>query len=557
MADHRPTPQRPPDEPIMWLDYTTGQGLDPQGRPISPIIGGRRKHPNLFDLIETARFGRAERLILCGDIPKGHDWLLPTANQIARGVDLTPGWSDTGHYLGDPPRGRFLHTETRHRLAVSTTAEWFGDAHLTPQQAEFSYRTLTSVVASAMERPDWSLMRSPAATGLNLWKQRFDKVRDFVMEPIDPAIGELIQATEPQHRSEHFIAGPGRCDCGDCLPLMPAGPMPGFAYADGRFMYHGVTRGLVGSAPAWMLTGPEAEALFTSGNLSKSGLHQGAFEPARYKVRYTIPDYWDHLGIFPIKHTDRARGWHWPNRPGFTGEAWVNAIELRTAILEGGWRVEFLEGIRFTRSNAIEPFSNAIGKMLKDLDQRRAVGAIGAGAHSMAGSAIKHMFRVTIGSFSRRQRNTTRFATTFDQVSANAVGEVRAAANGGYIYQVPSNQRPDDAETYHPEIAALLWGAARARVLRYAPPGKAQVYGALQIEPSRLIGIQGDAIYTTIPEPFTFPVDAGGIDDGENGRIRLKGYLPGPLDAPLTINERHDLSRQAEDAGPNGAFDTN
>lgn len=554
MADQRPTPQRPKDEAIMWLDYATGRGLDPQGRPISPIIGGRRKHPNLHDLIETARFGRADRLILCGEFPKGHDWLLPTASQIARNIDLTPGWTDTGHYLGDPPRGRFLHAETRHRLAVSTTAEWFGETRLTPAQARYSYDLLTHVVAAAMDRPDWALMRSPAATGLNLWKQRFDKVRDFVMEPIDPAIGELIQATEPQHRSEHFVEGPGRCDCGACLPLMSPGPMPGFAYADGRFMYHGVTRGLVGSAPAWMLTGPQAEALFTSGERTKSGLHQGAFEPARYKVRYTVPDWWDHLGIFPMKQTEFARGWHWPNRPGFVGEAWVNAVELRTAILEGGWQVEFLEGIRFTRSNAIEPFANAIGKMLKDLDKQLGTHEVPAPAHAIVTASIKHLFRVTVGSFSRRQRNTTRFAATFEDVAANAVGEVRAAANGGFIYQVPTNSRPDDVETYHPEIAALLWGAARARVLRYAPPGQTKVYGALQVDPGKLIGIQGDAIYTTEPERWTLPTAHGGIDDGENGRIRLKGYLPGPIDAPLTIHERHDLSHQAEEAGTGDVY---
>jgi len=545
----RPQPTRPPDEAIIWLDYTTGTGLDPARQPISPIIGGRRKHPNLFDLIETARFARATMLVLCGDVPHGYSWLLPTEAQIVKGTDLTPGWVDTGHYLGDPPRGRFLHTETKHRLTITTTTEWFGDQPLTPVQAEFSYRTLTHVVAMGIERPEWGLMRSPSATGLNIWKQRFDKVRDFEMEPISRDIGELIQATDPQHRNEHYVEGPGRCDCGDCIPLMPAGDMPGFTYADGRFMYQGVARGYRGSAPAWMLTGPEAEALFTSGKQQKSGLHDGAFHPARYKVRYTIPDYWDHLGLFPVKLDGAGRGWHWPNRPGFTGETWINNVELQTALLEGGWHVEFLEGIQFTKTNVLEPFSTAIGNMIDQVDHRLQIGEIGPGAHSAVSGALKHMFRVTIGSFSRRSRGTTRFAATFDEVSPNAVGRVQPAANGGFVYQVPSKTRPDDAETYHPEIAALLWGRARSRVLRYAPPGKNRVYGALQIEPAKLIGIQGDAIYTTEPETWTYPEARGGIDDGANGRIRIKGYLPGPLPAPLTLEERQELSRQAEANG--------
>ena len=544
----RPTPTRPPEDASLWLDFTTGQGLDPAGQALSPVIGGRRKHPNLADLLETARYSRANRIVLCGEVPNGYAWLLPTQTQTAKGIDITPGWTDVGHYLGDPPRGRFLHTETQHRVTVTTTAEWFGDMTLTPRQAEFSHKVLTTVVAQAMDRPDWSLMRSPSATGLNVWKQRFDNVRDFQMEPIDRAIGELIQATEPQHRSEHYVAGPGRCDCGNCPPLITATDIEGFAYADGRFMYQGVSKGLRGSAPAWMLTGPQAEALFTGGKPA-GGFNQGAFHPARYKVRFTIPDWWDHLGFFPIKLEGAGRGWHWPNRPGFTGEAWVNMMELRTAIAEGGWDIEFLEGIHFTKTNVVEPFANAIGKMLTDLDNRLATGQIGLGAHAAVSSAIKHMFRVTIGSFSRRSRNTTRFAATFEQISPNAVGRVTPASNGGFVYQVPSKARPSDEETWHPEIAALLWGASRTRVLRYAPPRDNRVYGATQIDPDKLIGIQGDAIYTTQPQPWTFPIANGGIDDGANGRLRIKGYLAGPIPAPMSIDARQQLSNQAEENG--------
>lgn len=546
----KPTPTRPAEDTILWLDYTTGQGLDPARKPISPVIGGRRKTPNLADLLETARYARANRIVLCGDAPNGYAWLLPTNAQLAKGQELTPGWTDTGHYLGDPPRGRFLHTETQHRVTVTTTSEWFGDMTLTPEQAAFSHDTLTSVVAQAIDRPDWSLMRSPGATGLNVWKQRFDGVRDFAMEPIAKDIGELIQATEPQHHHDHFVAGPGRCDCGDCPPLITIPEIEGFAYADGRFMFHGVARGLRGSAPAFMLTGQQAQALFTSGKPTAGGFHEGAFHPARYKVRYTIPDYWDHMGIFPIKHDGAGRGWHWPNRPGFIGETWVNAVELRTAISEGGWNIEFLEGIQFTKTNVVEPFANAITKMLTDLDNRLTNRQIGPGAHAAASSAIKHMFRVTIGSFSRRSRNTTRFAATPEEVSSNAVGRVSPAANGGFVYQVPSASRPDDAETWHPEIAALLWGAARNRVLRFVPPRQnSHYFGALQIDPAELIGIQGDAIYTTRPQRWTLPTQHGGIDDGANGRMRLKGYLPGPMPAPLTIDTRQQLSNQAEEAG--------
>ena len=96
--------------------------------------------------------------------------------------------------------------------------------------------------------------------------------------------------------------------------------------------------------------------------------------------------------------------------------------------------------------------------------------------------------------------------------------------------------------------------AARTRVLRYSPPRASHVYGALQIDPNQLIGIQGDAIYTTHPEQWTLPEEHGGIDDGADGRIRLKGYLAGPLPAPLTIDERQKLSNQAEERGTDDVY---
>lgn len=543
----RPVPKNPTPEFTLFLDHKTGIGVDETGKPVQPVIGGRRKYPNLGDLLDTARLSRATRIMLC-HAPTGSDWLVPTAAQIQRNIDPHPGWVATNHYLADPPRGRFQHTDTGHRVTITVTAEWFGTADLTPIQAQFSHHILTDVIATAVDRPDWPLMRSPSATGLNVWKKSFDKVRTFDMTPIDREIGELIQATEPQHRSEQFTTG-GRCTCDDCIPLLTTDTIPGFAYADGRFMYHGVARKLRGSAPARMLTGPQAEALFTSGTQTGE-FHKGAFHPARYRVRYTISDWWDHLGCFPIKHTDRARGWHWPNRAGFTGETWINAVELRTAIAEGFiGRVEFLDGIELTPTNSLEPFCNLIDKMLKDLDSRLARHDIGAGAHTTVSSAVKHMFRVTLGSFSRRTRYTTKFAATADAVAATAVGAVHPAANGGFTYQVPTPKAPDDDETFHPEIAALVWGQARTRVLDYRRPGTTHHYGALQIDPNHLIGIQGDAIYTTHPQPWTYPTHLGGLDDGSNGRIRIKGYLPGPLSTPASITERHDLSKQAEQHG--------
>jgi len=70
--------------------------------------------------------------------------------------------------------------------------------------------------------------------------------------------------------------------------------------------------------------------------------------------------------------------------------------------------------------------------------------------------------------------------------------------------------------------------------------------GAITIPPGELIGIQGDAIYTSVSPLWTFPAPEGGGDDGRTGRIRIKGLIPDPVNAPATREARQQLSDQAE-----------
>lgn len=543
----RPIPKQPPEELALFLDLATGLGVDFNRQPIKAELPGRRKKPRLVDLLDTARLRGVTRIILCGDsTPSNHDWLLPTQAQIAKGEEFTPGWRDVASYLGNPGTGRFKHIETGHNVSISTTRDWFGDTLLTPTQAQFGLETLRHVVGSAIGRPDWALMRTPSQTGLNVWKQRLDTIRNFVMEPIDPELGRLIQSTEPQHRNEIYTAGAGHCDCGDCIPFIDTDTIDGFYYADGRFMYHGVAKQSYGAAPAHSLTGEQAAALFARDH----------YHPARYLVRFTIPDFMPaHIGVFPVKKDTGERGWHWPNRPGYVGETWVNMVELKNAIDNAGYAVEFIEGIQLTKTNVVQPFAHSCQVMLDLLGQLHESRSIGAAGHDAVASAIKHMYRVTIGSFSRRQPTTTRFAARFEDISNQAIGGTeRQTTNGGWTYQVPSAPKPDAEDTFHPEVAAMVWGNSRTRVLRFTQPdpknNKSRLaYGALQLDPEHLIGIQGDAIYTTTLDPSWLPTHLGGIDDGKNGKLRIKGILPGPLETPHTLAQRQKLSNAAEANG--------
>lgn len=73
--------------------------------------------------------------------------------------------------------------------------------------------------------------------------------------------------------------------------------------------------------------------------------------------------------------------------------------------------------------------------------------------------------------------------------------------------------------------------------------------GALRLDPSTLIGIQGDAVFTTSLPVWSLPVDSGGGDDGKTGRLRLQGYTRGSFQTPETLKQRAALKTRAERSG--------
>lgn len=548
----RPQPYPPREEPTIWLDWDTGAGVDQQNRAIDPVLGGRRtKNPILVDLLETARRNFATHLIVCGTVPTGAAWLLPDSASRTKGAEFTPGWTAGNHYLADPARGQFTHDDSNAKLRVSTSRAWFRedstDTPLTPAQSRWLHVMLTEVVRHAIDRPDWALMRYPQQTMLNIWKLKAPD--SYGMEWIDPDLGRLIAANEPQHRFERFTTT-GQCSCGDCQPLVAATTLEdGFFYGDGRFMFAGVPKD-IGAAPATLLDADQAATLAAN----------APYHPARYQVCFQVPDGWDTLGILPVKK--ESTGWHWPNRPGATHTTWAGAREIRLAT-EWGWNLEYLAAIQLTKANCLSPLITTVDTMLRRVDELR----INDQPLPEAGNrhlkvAIRAMFRSGIGAMARRDRTTTHWAASIDDVPANAVDNLDPIDNGdgGFIYRTPSPRSSRDRDTWHPEIAAEVWSAARVMVLNTptaikdinTSTGKSVVrkMGALEIPPDQLLGITGDAIYTSGLQNWMLPADyQDGGDDGRNGRIRLKGWLPGPIDTPATGGDQQRAARAAEAHG--------
>lgn len=566
----RPIPWKVGPLPTLWMNPTTGYSVDSDGRKVAPVIRGRRKNPTLEDMLNTAQVTGIKRIVLVGKIPgrerSGDHWF--------QTID-SPDWTEGRHWLStnSSPVGRYYHKTQNPEnpkdapFEISLSTAWFGSVRLSHEQAREAWDLTQKAVIRAEESLQ-GLMKSPAMTGLQLWAQSLP--RNLEPQILEDDIAEEIHATSGQHHIEHLVAGPGYIDHDLCVPLMHqvrGEAMPQFAYIDGRFMYSACGYNL-GVGPARRMRGQDAEELWYSQDTRYRRV--GQFVPARYLVRIRVPDDWSSLGILPLKHTMESGklAWVYPNRPGAVFETWAGNEELRV-VEEFGWKIElFREAIVFQdkrpalRGEARSVEARPLDTFCKRLvNAREAVVTLGQNQGyspavvEAASGAIRQILLQTIGAFnSRGNVSTITVDSSWDvpQQYAHTVREI----GGKFVYEEPAPIRERQKPYYHPELASQVWSRARARVL-HGPMAKGEKKGALHVDPTTLVGINGDALYTTSLPAWSLPMEYGGLDDGAVGRLRLKGYLPAgssDMAVPTTVEARLRLARRAESNGTDHAL---
>lgn len=560
-TSYRPQPFAPPTLPTVYLDYTTGKGVDWDGRPFAAPISSRRKNPTLADKLDAVAaavgpVAEKAKIIFTGKIPateRGQrHWLLVQ----------TPGWvAPRGHWLGTPPTGRFTHELTGVYIEVRTAAEWFGDTPLRPAQARDAFMVLDALLGftfgpalHARGKDTWGktlVMHTPASTGTNLWAAAMPRFLNPT--PADDDIAEELHATSTQHHLDHLVAGPAMAGHEDVVPLIDRPEIEGFSYVDGRFMYGSLCREL-GMGPGVRKRAYETMEI----------LENNPYVRARIRVRFTVPKQWHHVGIFGLPHANPADGWYYPNRPGATGETWADAAEVMVA-RKHGWSVEPLESIVFnekmpkartrtdatgatgrgmTKARPLDDWATKLGSMRESITHdpelppllKRAVGA-----------ALRAILIQSIGSFASRGRGATAVVDDPKLIPPDYVASVRRQGTR-FIYTIPQSFSAKQALYYHPEYAVQVWGRGRAKVLD-SRGGTFKATGALSLPGHSIIGINGDAIYSTEVPTWALPIEQGGADDGKTGRLRLQGHLTGGQPAPATRAERDKLKERAVSNG--------
>lgn len=312
-----------------------------------------------------------------------------------------------------------------------------------------------------------------------------------------------------------------------------------FSYVDGRFMYASLGREL-GVGPGVRFNRAQTHEL----------LNSDPYARAWVEVKFTVPEGWNHVGLLGVQHENVRDGWFYPNRPGATYTTWADSSEVFTA-MHFGWIIDPQQSIVFAKRNEygkaarpLDNFMNAIDRVRTATEQnesyppmlRRAVTA-----------ALRQILIHTVGKFSARGTMKSEVTTTEWDAPDNAVRHGKILT-----YQVPGDKH--QPQNYYPQFSVQIWGRGRNRVLDAPTALGPHTGGALTLPPQSLIGINGDAIYSTVvPQWAKDAVHAGG-DDGKTGRLRLKGVVPGPGATPKTLLERERLRAKAEQLGLKHAY---
>lgn len=537
--------------PTVWMDFATGRGVTSDGTPVVPKVGRGRKNPNLVDKLDTVAAldgPPIKRIMLTGKVPKAEEgqrhWLLTQ----------TPGWKAKGHWVSAPVTGRFEREATDQYVEIRTAAEWFGDTPLTASQARLAWDAVEERLSRAFADSGLTgspMMLSPAGTGTNLWAISMPKNLD--PELISDDIAEELHATSGQHHLEHLVAGPDQVRHPDCLPLIDPAvtgeTIEKFVYTDGRFMYGSLCREL-GTGPGVRLNQTHTEDL----------LHRDSYARARIYARFQVPEDWHHVGILGCQMPTAAEGWYYPNRPGAIGETWADSAEISVA-LQHGWKIEPLESVVFNKTmpsrtgapTAARPMDLFAHRLVRAREDAAADPDLPPLLASAIGAALRAIMIQTIGAFASRGRARTMVVYDHTHIPPQYMGSMTRQGQA-YVYKIPQEHTTRQRGMYRPEYAAQIWGRGRAKVLHHRVANTD--VGALTVDPATLIGINGDALYTTVVPRWAAPVEQGGLDDGKTGRLRLQGILPGPVRLPVTKTERDKLRTAAVKAGvDSAAFD--
>jgi len=411
-------------------------------------------------------------------------------------------WSSEGSHLHpDMPTLRLTHRACGRVVEVRRAAQWFGEGTYTAREVSAALGALQGHIESAW--PGACVLSTPAVTGRALWD--LSRPAGVTFPPLDDDTRALISSTSGQGRVE-------LCPVGDTAP--------GFHYLDGRFMYAALCKELPGA----LVAHDTRDELVP-------------YQRARYRVRFTVPVDWAHVGLLMAPVAGTRDHWHYPAAPGMTGETWADGCEVELARAHG-WQVNILERLVFATARPLDTWARKL------TDLRGRVGDSEDTVTDLVRAGLRNIVLHTIGTFARRERTATRLVSTAELATLDTVASAAPSRIGedAWLVQTPEALPARLAAYQHPEWAAAVWARARSRLLW----NRVQGSGALTVPRADVLGFQVDALYLAH--------DPGWDDSkGAIGHFRSKGHITASITAPRTWPALEALKDRATGGEPDGA----
>lgn len=500
----------------------TGQGITSDGTEFTFKPGA-----SLTQLLQTIYpLGTCSYLYLC-DIPAEFEtWLsepkmLTRYRSAKRGMYFDP--ENSANHVG-----RFERRSDGQELMVRTLYSWFGNEQYTPGQAREALKLLAMYLRGVFNFPDTpvSVRATPALTFQAIWETQ-QRIHKKQFPVLSQELRDLIRSSSGQGRIEMCTH-------------------PEIEKIHGMRCYDGI---LYYSAVCWGL-GTE---LATHDEKDE---YAGKV-PGRYKIRYTVPDGWGHIGLFMTpkqqitgRESD-SRAWAYPGaeQAGKTFETWVDGSELDilrwfysdgnkdhdTVNMQSGmasWNIRILERIVFkpeSESAAIKPLESVVGKLVairEGIDVRLANETWKDEEKfilRMVRSGLRAILLHGIGSFNRSSRMTTHILT-LDDPAPDGYSNMRIIGDDMVMYSVPEKVETYTQKFEHPEWCAQIWGRARARITK----------DALSLPRKSILAIRTDSVIVDAPQPQW-------AHNTKRGTLRPKWEIDRQLKAPHTFEELDTL----------------
>ncbi len=508
VEEHQTAAPKASTRTTIYVDWYMGMAVTDANQALH--FSSRCSLSELVRAIRQDEIYRGQKHImiaLCGELPDTYEtWL------IDPGIYEEYTTGKRGHFFDREKSvnhvARYAQRISGDEIEVRTMYSWFGETDYTVDQAYRAMNLLGQYLA-AFFAPSAKPYATPALTFQQLWallNRMQGRKFDILPEEIRAKI--------------HGSSGQGRIEL--CtLPTIEK--ISGAYYYDGVFTYSALTWGM----PTEVAT-----------NDNKN--EYAGKVPARYFIRYTVPNNWQHIGLFmtpkeQVTGNSRDReAWCYPGEQnqGHTFECWADGSELdvlneKYESVEAGirdWQIEIIERIVFKAekdSKNKKPL-DAITKRLTDardkVDQDAKHDSSNLAIYRLVRGGIRNILLHGIGSFNRTEREIT-YILPLDEPAPDGYTHMREEGNFVW-YSVPQRTEAYTQQFEHPEYAALIWARCRARMTR----------AALNLPREDLLLFRTDAIATSREQP-QWKVSE------KRGTLREKWAVKKPLKAPHSFDD--------------------